>query len=309
MGDCTILVKKLGNDIAATHNTHNRYHLMLRLFKTTTIEWEQYKFMNTQTMRYSSRYGGIGSKDDFYILSSGLIAMETSILIYNNSLYDLIVPESVPYFIRVTVANWMAKDGRSWIDLFEKYDSGTHVAQWIIVDTNKKNYENETIMLLDSIMGQHESFDVTQGFLQKGYWGGYNVPYSQKIFETCGYDPVTHGYETDERAQIFNSTMDKIKNHEDIKHFIRKNDPIQHPCGGIAPRCDLALDGNRRAFGAIDGKYTQASWIRKGNFKYEVVNSPSYEENYFIPFAFIGDYTEVPHRSTPNVYNFTWTFI
>jgi len=61
-----------------------------------------------EVWQFSSRPLDIASKDDFYVLESGLIVAETSLLIYDKKAYDEIDTESVPMFIRATVANYMA---------------------------------------------------------------------------------------------------------------------------------------------------------------------------------------------------------
>jgi len=308
MGDCTIILKDTPDDIYIAHNTHNVFSIVQRLFKSTKIEWDTYSsFMQSETMRLSARYGAIGSKDDFYVLDSGLVVMETSILIFNDSLYDQIEVRALPYFIRVTVANWMAKDNLHWIDTYLKYDSGTHVAQWIIVDTNKSKYSDNSINLLDSIMGDHQAFDISQKFKDQGYWAGYNVAYSHRIWETCKYDPDKHSFTNDERAVIIKEKIGNVNTFDDLKHLIRLNENSTYPCGSIAPRCDLdPRPEERRPFGAIDGKMTKASWIKARNLTIIGINSPTFDNPDLPPFSFTGEWEMVPHRETPTVYNFTW---
>mmetsp|Transcript_544 Transcript_544/g.542 ORF Transcript_544/g.542 Transcript_544/m.542 type:complete len:376 (-) Transcript_544:91-1218(-) len=311
MGDCTIIVKDINNeeedDLYIAHNTHNTYSIMLRLFKSVTIEWDEYSdFMKAKTMRFSSRYGGIASKDDFYALDSGIVAMESSILIYNNELYKRIYPESVPYFVSVTVANWMSNTNEEWIDNYLNHYGGTHIAQWVLIDTKKEKYSPGSINVLDAIMGDSEAFDVSKEFKAKGYWGGYNVPFSQRIFEECHYDPVNHGYNTDERARIIASKIGEANTPESIRSLIRYNGNPSAPCGSISPRCDLSEKGGS-AFGAIDSKYTQATWIKNGSIKVLGVGAPTWNiEEGFPPFKFSGRYKDVPHRETPEELSFGW---
>ena len=312
MGDCTIIVKDQKDkedDVFIAHNTHNDYAIIMRIFKSTKIEWNEYsQFMKAKTMRYSGRYGGIASKDDFYILDSGISAMETSILIYNSELYDLIHPESVPYFVSVTVANWMSGDNKEWAKNFLNHYGGTHVAQWVLIDTNKEKYSKDYISVLDAFMGKSEYFDVSKEFKKKGYWAGYNVPYSKAISEACNYDPINHGYTTEERARIIAEKIDGVKTPEEVRKLIRYNGNATHPCGSISPRCDLASGG--RPFGAIDSKYTQASWIQNDELKVLGVVSPTFDSDKgFPPFEFKGKWKDVPHRSTAITQNFGWNDI
>lgn len=68
--------------------------------------------------------GFLESLDDFYILSSGLVLLQTTNNIYNKTLLKLVVPESLLAWQRVRVANMMADGGKSWADIFSKYNSG-----------------------------------------------------------------------------------------------------------------------------------------------------------------------------------------
>ena len=264
--------------------------------------------MNATTMRYSARYGAIGSKDDFYVLNNGRIVMETSILIFNQSLYQEIRYDANPYFVRVTVANWMSNNNNSeWISNFRRYDSGTHVAQWILIDTKKPKYSKGFMNLYDTMMTDSEEFDISNEFKLKGYWGGYNIPYSERILNVCNYDPIEHSYTTDERAVIIKEKIGNVTTPDDVKHLIRLNENSTYPCGSIAPRCDLdPRTSLKREFGAIDAKYTQASWIKAGNLTVDGVVAPSFENKDFTPFEFNKEWSRVPHRETPLNYNYGW---
>lgn len=68
--------------------------------------------------------GFLESLDDFYILSSGLILLQTTNSVYNKTLLKLVTPQSVLAWQRVRVANMMASDGRQWAEIFSKYNSG-----------------------------------------------------------------------------------------------------------------------------------------------------------------------------------------
>mgnify|MGYP001310505746 CR=1 FL=1 len=56
---------------------------------------------------------------------SQLTVIETTNGVFNMSLYDLISPNSVPYWIRVTVANRLATTAGEWHDIFYQHNSGT----------------------------------------------------------------------------------------------------------------------------------------------------------------------------------------
>lgn len=68
--------------------------------------------------------GFLESLDDFYILSSGLILLQTTNSVYNKTLLKLVVPETLLAWQRVRVANMMAQGGKEWSQLFSMYNSG-----------------------------------------------------------------------------------------------------------------------------------------------------------------------------------------
>lgn len=68
--------------------------------------------------------GFLESLDDFYILSSGLILLQTTNSVYNKTLLKLVVPETLLAWQRVRVANMMAEGGKDWAEIFSKYNSG-----------------------------------------------------------------------------------------------------------------------------------------------------------------------------------------
>ncbi len=81
--------------------------------------------------------GALSSTDDFYQISTKLVVMETTNDVFNMSLYDLIVPQSVLSWPRVVVANTLTRSGVDWAGMFPWYNSGTYNNMWIVVDYNK----------------------------------------------------------------------------------------------------------------------------------------------------------------------------
>lgn len=67
------------------------------------------------------------SLDDFYILGSGLVMLQTTNSVFNASLQKQVVPESLFAWQRVRLANMMADSGKSWAQIFEKENSGWYI--------------------------------------------------------------------------------------------------------------------------------------------------------------------------------------
>ena len=78
---------------------------------------------------FVSPIGFLESLDDFYILSSGLILLQTTNSVYNKTLLKLVVPQSLLAWQRVRVANMMANDGRQWAEIFSSHNSGKWPAE------------------------------------------------------------------------------------------------------------------------------------------------------------------------------------
>lgn len=68
--------------------------------------------------------GFLESLDDFYLLGSGLVLLQTTNSVYNKTLMKQVVPQSLLAWQRVRVANMMASGGKQWAEVFSKYNSG-----------------------------------------------------------------------------------------------------------------------------------------------------------------------------------------
>eukprot|EP00494_Astrolonche_serrata_P031173 UN31442 len=104
--------------------------------------------------------------------------METTNGIYNQDLYDkYISPSTVPYWIRVQVANKLATNGQTWTDIYAKEHSGTYNNQWMVIDLNKVGKKTGLLTIIEEIPGYTKADDVTDVLLKQGYWASYNIPY------------------------------------------------------------------------------------------------------------------------------------
>ncbi|KAI5630156.1 putative phospholipase B-like 2 precursor, partial [Silurus asotus] len=140
-GSCSALIKLLpGNkDLLVSHDTWNNYQSMLRIMKKYVFSFrtsvKDQMLIPGNTQAFSSYPGSIFSGDDFYILSSGLVTLETTIGNSNSDLWKFVTPQgSVMEWLRNIVANRLARSGKEWADMFSQYNSGTYNNQWMIVD-------------------------------------------------------------------------------------------------------------------------------------------------------------------------------
>jgi hypothetical protein len=116
MGEhCSSLVKVTPSDLLGSHVTWSAFNTMLRTFKHYDLP--------TGRLSFSSFPGLPFSGDDWFINQHQLLIMETTNEIFNMSLYQFLTPQTVPYWIRVQVAN-TAKTGPEWHNTFKQYNNG-----------------------------------------------------------------------------------------------------------------------------------------------------------------------------------------
>eukprot|EP00419_Tripos_fusus_P011299 CAMPEP_0172665738 /NCGR_PEP_ID=MMETSP1074-20121228/7422_1 /TAXON_ID=2916 /ORGANISM="Ceratium fusus, Strain PA161109" /LENGTH=623 /DNA_ID=CAMNT_0013482079 /DNA_START=84 /DNA_END=1955 /DNA_ORIENTATION=+ len=317
-GHCSSIVKLLPNasDIFAGHNTWFGFHLMLRVFK-------RYEFGSRTPIAMPSYPGVLSSADDSYQVGK-LVIMETTLPNYNNELFALIRPQALPFWVRAMVANRLAKSGAQWMEVFKQYNSGTYNNMWMVVDyarfTPGKPLPAGVLTVGEQLPGYFHYDDQTR-VLSYGYWPSYNVAVYPETARLIKQDIMVarqgnkFSYEMAERAQIFRRDQASIESDEDMQRVMRYNrfqtDPIAHgdPCGQLACRADL--DSNftsRRAFGAIDAKYTSLAHVQEG--RTVAVSGPTHDDQPAFDWRLVPDLSAVTsHVGHPPRYDFGWVVI
>lgn len=301
-------------NLITAHTTHNIYSLMNRIYKYYDFNFIV-EGINLNNFKFSSRPGDLNSKDDYYILSNGMSIIETSLEIFNLELFKNLSPDTVPKWIRINIANRLAKNNSDWIEKFFKYNSGTHNNQWILVDYNqfetfieKDSFENkienpkniihlvEQIPILDKAYFQ----DVSEMLINEGYVASYNAPFFEETINLAGYKNSSHAdYFSANRYFLFKKLNKDADSVENIQKLMEYHD-IENMCDTIAPRCDIV---ENFAFGSVDGKITDREMIRKmiSKIKY----GPPFIKGISTPFNFSG-FKNVSHLGIPEYFNFKW---
>ena len=250
-------------------------------------------FISGKRQVFTSYPGYVSSGDDYSLLSSGLLSMETTIGNSNASLWQYVKPKgTVPEYMRSVIANRLSASGQEWADTFKQYNSGTYNNQWMIIDYNKfdpkaESLSDGTLWVLEQIPGYVTSADQTDVLRKQKYWPSYNTPFYPEVFKMSGcqvavdkYGPM-FAYDTTPRALIFERDQNKVVDMKSLYDLMRyndyKNDPLSKcDCeppysaeNSIAARSDLnPANGTyllpflgHRLHGATDYKGTNA-----GNF-------------------------------------------
>ncbi|XP_018021360.1 putative phospholipase B-like 2 [Hyalella azteca] len=313
-GHCSALVKLLpGNtDLFASHVTWNSLQSMLRMQKRYILPFQPEKFKQGvarvpgHTAAFSSYPGILHSADDFYLLSSGLLSMETTIGNSNPALWSNIQPQGeIQEWIRVLVANRLAVDGKSWTKIFRRHNSGTYNNQWMVVDYKRflpnKVVKPGTLWVLEQIPGLIVARDQSQHLQETSYWASYNVPYYTSIFNASGQPALVEqygdwfSYDKTPRALIFKRDHVKVRDLGSMISLMRyndfKNDPLSKcdcdpPYSGenaISARNDLNPSNGTYPFGALghrshagtDMKVTSSALFSE--MQYLAVNGPAHD--------------------------------
>jgi len=91
-----------------------------------------WKNMFNMSFLFVNASGIIMSLDDFYLASSGLAAMETTLFVYNKELFRTSESTNMVFeAIRVVTALRLANNAQEWIDTFTKYNRYFYIKQWI----------------------------------------------------------------------------------------------------------------------------------------------------------------------------------
>lgn len=311
---CSALIKLLpdNSEILMGHTTWDHYSMMVRSLKTYDFQlrgWPQSK------VSFSASPGFLTSLDDFYLVSSGLAVIETTNGFKNKSLYSLISPSSVLFWMRVLVANALATNAQEWIDLFVTEQSGTYNNQWMLIDMKLfepgQQLKPTTFMVLETMPGMAMHADMTHHLESEGYWASFNVPFFEEIYRYAG-NALPNIHDTCPRARIFRQQQARVHNIDTFKRVLRYNDwqhdslSLDNACNAVASRCDLnnISDAQWQLDGAIDAKVTSVAMAKQLFFQAQ--QGPTYDEQ--VPFS----WSDVPpdrwssHNGQPDTFTFAW---
>ena len=325
---CSALIKIKNDlsDIYFGHNTWNSYYSAIRIFKEYNLNFNN-RWIKSKNIIFSSYPATMSSLDDFYVTSHGLIVMETTNVFYNDSMYDVVVPESLFTGERVMISNRISNSSKEWADNFVKYNSGTYNNQFMALDKNKVDLVNRTIdydalYIVEQIPGFTKINNVTQ-FMKFGYWSSFNVPFDKEIYAKSEIQKIIDeepkmasslDYDNCARNKIFRREQSSSDSLEGFMTLMRFNkyisDPYsaQNPSLTIASRTDLIGS----CHGAYDGKIGELSeFSNNGTIKVHIIAGPAWDDEERIkPFS----WSEAPdscksheHNLLPEVMQFDWT--
>lgn len=293
---------------------------MARVFKHITLNYNNTS-TRAKTLTLSSWAGAMSSMDDFYSTSAGLTLLETSISVLEPELWKEAnvghTPDKLLYWIRAMVANRMASDAESWVEVFSQNNGGTYNNEWYILDRNKfvpgAAPAHGLLTVVNQLPTMIRAQDMSNA-LGQGHVASYNVPAIKEVFDAAGYPkavkahgPETMSYTDCARALIFDRDQSKVKDIKSMKSMMQyndyENDPLSqgHPMYAIASRGDKKAEG-AYAFGAIDAKVSTVSLADQGTIY--AFSGPTPQQG---PFSFDTPGVNIGgHKGIPQTPDFKW---
>eukprot|EP00768_Dysnectes_brevis_P003186 gnl/Dysnectes_brevis/228_a259_6416.p1 GENE.gnl/Dysnectes_brevis/228_a259_6416~~gnl/Dysnectes_brevis/228_a259_6416.p1 ORF type:complete len:555 (+),score=202.33 gnl/Dysnectes_brevis/228_a259_6416:97-1761(+) len=323
------------DDLILAHATWTDYRNMLRVYKTYEFDYSNSVALN---VTFSSKPMYLFSKDDFWVMSSGLVVMETTNSIMGDALYDLINSDTLLIWQRTAAASRLAATPQEWVEYFKREHSGTYTNQWMVANTNSLTpYEPlpaGSFWVVEEIPGYTHDEDMTDVLNTRGWWPSYNLPYFDDIYTMSGYQEAyeqygdEYSYTNCSRAEIFDRDAPSIQNVDDMKTLIRSNhyqiDPLSagDPSNAISSRYDLPMlavpppawsigltNGDVSAFGGIDAKVTSFSMLQDCPQCAHAQCGPTHDDQ--VPFTwstFPGE-EDLSHVGHPDTFEFDWVLM
>lgn len=324
-GRCSALVRltKDNKDLMVGHTTFSDYAEMTRVFKYYDFPLGDNV---VQKMGFSSYPGVAGSTDDYYLLDSGLVVTETTISMLTDEPYDKLDDNGtmVPDFMRIMIANRLAKTGKEWVDVMKKSATGTYSSQWMVVDYNLfepgKALRNDTLWVIEQTPGINHAKDMTSLLQSQGYWSSENRAWFKDVRDSIGATEAEdlHGAlfsaDRNPRANIFKATAPELQTLLDMRSEMERNrwphevdgGPTNEPDHAIAARGDLAKE-NPDPNGGVDAKVTNFCLAKQ--LQCDAISGPTHESQK--PFKWTDShgkqlYPDAPHDGLPDLWNFDW---
>ena len=282
----------------------------------------------------STRTGHMSSVDDFWVNDQGLVVMETTMHCFNDTLYDLLKPQTILTWIRAYHAMFSSANGSEWCENFIRENSGTYNNEYLILDT-KLFQPNQIppanlLWMIEQYPGNYVMADITEDLVRETYFISVNTPRFQYMWDISNYTGAQQidsrkapfwSVEGQPRTKIIHREALKLKNYSDFQWLMRYNNYTkdelqiipatgeQEPAMGVLARYDLRPEngtawGAKNHFAGLDAKTFSVMQYRNSS-SFDAINSPKYDEG--IPAFDFKDWPKISHYGLPEVVKFPWT--
>ena len=251
-GHCSAIVK-IADDFSQLFMSHSSWYTFVAMTRIMKHYNFQTAFGVSHKVSFSSYPGFLESWDDFYIMESGMVMLETTNNVFNKSLYEYVTPQTALAWQRVRVASYISNNGSYWGDNIRYNNSGTYNNQYMVIDlklfTPGQLLQPGLLTVVEQIPGLVVYTDQTNT-LELGYWPSYNVPFHQIIYDLSGYPAivekygVSNSYQLAPRAQIFRRDQGNVVDIPSLEYFMRYNDYLNDPIAQGNPFAAICSRGD-----------------------------------------------------------------
>ncbi|NXD29032.1 PLBLB protein, partial [Spelaeornis formosus] len=261
-GSCSALVKLLPGhrDLLVAHDTWTSYQAMLRIIKKYTLPFRTSAGGKSQipgsVQVFSSYPGTIFSVDDFYILSSGLVALETTIGNNNPALWKYLDP-------RGSVLEWLRNIHRGLVVVADQTELLYQQGYWA----------SYNVPFFEEIFNASGNLELVRKY---GDWFTYDKNPRAQIFRRN----QTQVHDLDSMIRLMRSNNYL----QDPLSRCRGCDPPQNAENAISARSDLNPSNGtypfpalrQRCHGGIDMKVTSSGMVP--SFGLVAVSGPAWDD-------------------------------
>ena len=269
-GKCSGLVKVTpGNaDILISQVTMSGFQNLLRVLKLYKFGYDQLLFPG-HTSSFSGYPGILYSSDDFAITSADLAVIETTVKVWNISLYEATKPHGqLLCWVRAIVANLLARSGWEWCQLFKRHNSGTYNNQWAVLDYKRFRPGQELpaqglLFVLEQLPG-HVYYQDLSGYLKEtSYFASYNIPFFRAASDISGFHAKGNefywfNWTNCPRAKIFARDHNKVVDLNTLTDLMRYNDYMHEEfsrCNCTPPYTAEAAPSSRGDLNPANGTF------------------------------------------------------
>jgi hypothetical protein len=255
--------------------------------------------------------------------------------------------EVVLEWARNVLANRLAATTGEWADVFSAYASGTYTNSWMVFDAKRFTpgaaVPAGAFIVLEEMPGNIAVHDRAESLNGRGYWSSFNVASDPHIFDISGQQKNVDDYGgcatpdsngcfftllNTSRARIFDRGAPAVTDEESLRALIRYNGAASGDelaalfcsapgdvsyANAIADRSDLnakrssCFAGGHGDSGAIDAKYTRASWVQKGGAAPVMMMQSGPTNLDSVPtFSWSNTTLKADHVGLPDTYDFAW---
>ena len=328
MNHCSALFKLKNDftDVYFGHNTWNAYFAYVRILKEYNFNFNN-RWVRSSNIIFTSYPATLSSVDDFYISSHGLVTIETTNSLYNDTLFSQITPNCLFTSERAMISNRISNSSKEWAENFVKYNSGTYNNQFMVLDKNKvhlgnkdnSSIEQDAFYIVETLPGMAKINNVTD-ILKFGYWSSFNIPYDKDIYDISGLKEIIEtnpaaasylDYDINARSKIFRRDHFTAEDLEGFMKFMRYNDYNNDPFSEKNPSYTISSreDLTGSCGGAYDAKVGALSDWNEGRIKFSLIGGPTFNMKDIMPFSWENASETCrnhTHSSTPDVFQYEW---